>query len=637
MKPRLVALAAALDGAWRRLLALPPRRAAWLVWTVLAVPFVVAVVVLHGRNWHPVLDLAMTELRVRDVGGARTPLIGLPGRIGRFPDQGSHPGPLSFYLLAPVYRAFASTAWSLLLSMVVLDLIAIGAVMWLAQRRRSTRLVLAAGGFVVIVIRGYGMLVLTQPWNPYLPLLCWLVVMFAAWSVLLGDHRMVIVVAIAGSVAAQTHMPYLGLCVGLGGLCVAAMVLGVVRHPLERAAVGSALAGAGVVSLVLWTPVVIDQIRNTPGNLSMLNTYFRNPPEEPVGLGEGVALLLRHLDVWRVVSGTFGGDGFFVDAAYRLDGTVVPGLLFIVVWFAAVVVAWRMRHRALLALHALLGFTMTLAIISMGRIFGKVWYYLTLWAWSVTLLALVSVIWTGLAAATHPWKRPRLLDHGWLGNIRLRRAPGVVVAAFGVLAVLSLIPLTVDAATVEAPEQHLSDGLAALVGPTADALRDGAGLATGVDGIYVITWSDALYFGSQGYGLVNELERRGFRVGVPNTWRVPVTQHRVIEPTAATAGVHLATGSYIEQWRATPDAVEVAFVEPRDDAELAEYAALEADVRGELETAGLAELVPLLDTNLFGLQLDQRVSVTIQRNVDRMLRLGQPEAVFVIPPQSSGE
>jgi hypothetical protein len=57
----------------------------------------------------PVLDLAMTEFRVRDVGGGDTPLIGLPGRIGVFPDQGSHPGPLSFYLLAPVYRLAGSS------------------------------------------------------------------------------------------------------------------------------------------------------------------------------------------------------------------------------------------------------------------------------------------------------------------------------------------------------------------------------------------------------------------------------------------------------------------------------------------------------------------------------------------------
>ena len=63
--------------------------------------------------WYPVLDLAMTEFRVRDVFGRHTPLIGLPGRIGEYPNQGSHPGPLSFYLLAPTYRLLGSSSWAL--------------------------------------------------------------------------------------------------------------------------------------------------------------------------------------------------------------------------------------------------------------------------------------------------------------------------------------------------------------------------------------------------------------------------------------------------------------------------------------------------------------------------------------------
>ncbi|MEO6571816.1 MAG: hypothetical protein ABIO83_09730, partial [Ilumatobacteraceae bacterium] len=69
-----------------------------------AAPLVVAAIALLFRPWVPVLDMAMTEFRVRDVGGVHTPLVGLPGRIGNFPDQGSHPGPWSFYLIAPFYR-----------------------------------------------------------------------------------------------------------------------------------------------------------------------------------------------------------------------------------------------------------------------------------------------------------------------------------------------------------------------------------------------------------------------------------------------------------------------------------------------------------------------------------------------------
>ena len=100
-------------GGWEGLPATIERhrvRAAAVVAILVGLPLIVAVAVLRSRPWHPVLDLAMTEFRVRDVFTRHTPLIGLPGRIGEYPDQGSHPGPLSFYLLAPTYRLLGVVA-----------------------------------------------------------------------------------------------------------------------------------------------------------------------------------------------------------------------------------------------------------------------------------------------------------------------------------------------------------------------------------------------------------------------------------------------------------------------------------------------------------------------------------------------
>jgi len=607
-----------------RVLALPPRRVRWVVFALLALPFLLAAIVLATRHWYPVLDLAMTELRVRDVFGRHTPLIGLPGRIGHFPDQGSHPGPLSFYLLAPVYRAVGSSAWGLLLGMIVLNLVAIASALWIAQRRGGTWLVLGVGALLAVLLHGYGMGVLTQPWNPYLPVMFWVVVLLAVWSVLLGDDAMIIVVAAVGSVCAQTHMPYLGLCVGMGGLCLAWFAVEAWRHPVRRAALLRSAVRAAVVAVVLWVPVVVDQVRHTPGNLSMLSDYFRHPPEDPVGSAEGVRLVLRHLDLWHLLRESIGvaarDGGGFVQAGFRLDGSVVPGLLFLVVWITAAAVAVRLRHRMLIALDVVIAAALVLATISMGRIFGKVWYYLTLWAWTVTVLMIASVLWTCFA-----WAGSRSRD----GAARVR--PVLVGAALAV-ALVAYVPFVVDGARADVPEAHLSTTLRALVGPTVAALRDGEGAATGTDGTYIVTWSDALYFGSQGYGLVSELERRGFHVGVSDTWRVPVTQHRVVDERSVTAEIRLATGSFIEQWRAVPGAVEVAYIEPRDTRQLAEYAALDAQVRAGLSASGADDLVPLLDTNLFGLQLDPRVSPALQAVVNRMLVLGQPEAVFIVPP-----
>ena len=64
------------------------------------------------------------------------------------------------------------------------------------------------------------------------------------------------------------------------------------------------------------------------------------------------------------------------------------------------------------------------------------------------------------------------------------------------------------------------------------------------------------------------------------------------------------------------------------------YQRLESELRAALDAAGLDDLIGLVDTNLFGLQLDERLSASLQSTVDRMLVLGQPEAIFILPPNT---
>jgi hypothetical protein len=585
----------------------------------LAVPLAVSVVTLRATGWRPVLDLAMTEFRVRDVGGRHTPLIGLPGRIGEFPDQGSHPGPLSFYLLAPTYRLLGASAWSLQVGAVLIVAAAVAVATWLAARRGGAGVVVAVGVLTAVLVRGYGLDVIAQPWNPYLPLMCWFVVVLAVWGVLAGDHRCLVVAVAFGSLCAQTHLPYLGLALGMGALCAVSLVVDAARSPMRRNEMRSSVITAVVVGVVVWTPVLVDQVTSSPGNVSMLVDHFGTPPEDPVGQVEGFALLVRHLDVTRLAAGGLGADGFITRAGFDLTGSVVPGGIVAAVWLATAAVAVRLRDRRLVALHAVVGWWSLLAAFSMGRIFGKVWFYLTLWAWMLGLVmvaAVVATVWT------------------WVAMRRPARADAFRTAAVSVVAVIGAVTLGLlvrDSFGVRAPEQHLSDTLDMLIAPTADAIDDGVGAATGRDGRYWVTWSDARYFGSQGYGLLNELERRGYDVFTPWTWRVPVTAQRTSPPDRIDAEIRLATGVRIAEVAAIPGAELVVEFDPRDADDLAEYAELETEVRGELEVAGLGELVGLIETNLFGLQVDPRVSVDVQRRVDRMLELGAPTAVYVLP------
>jgi hypothetical protein len=598
--------------------------AAAALFAVIALPFLVAAATLRRPQWSPVLDLAMTELRLRDVGTRYTPLIGLPGRIGpSLMEQGSHPGPLSFYLLAPLYRAFGSSSWAMQAGTIVLDLAALGAALVIAARRGGTRLVVAVGGLLALLCLGYGLTALTQPWNPYLPLLWWVVFLLAVWSVLCDDMTMLPAAVAAGSLCAQTHVPYLGLAVGVGGIAVLAAVRAWLRAAAgsdERRRVARWGATALLIGGVLWIPPLVDQANNDPGNLRAIQDHLVTPSgsEEPVGAGRGVELALRHLDIAGLV-GEARADGTLLDASAHTDGSLAPGVLMLAVWLAAALVARRVGPPALVRLHLVVAAGLVLGVVSISRILGKEWYYLMLWAWGVTALLVLSVGWTAAVV---------------IGRLHQRRRRGAAWVLGGVVAatVLAVIVSVTAAVTLDPPESHLSSTLGRLVSPTVAALERGEGAATGNDGRYQVAWDDAYYFGSQGFGLVSELERAGFDAGLSETFHVPITDHRVIETSDATASVHLVTGRYVGLWRAVPGAVEVAYVEPRDAAERAEFSQLRSALIDDLRSDGLENLVPLVDDNLFGLSIDERISDRAERWSARMLRLGEPTAVFITQP-----
>ena len=47
--------------------------------------------------------------------------------------------------------------------------------------------------------------------------------------------------------------------------------------------------------------------------------------------------------------------------------------------------------------------------------------------------------------------------------------------------------------------------------------------------------------------------------------------------------------------------------------------------------------MPLVDTNLFGMSVDPRLSAADQRDLTTLIELGQPMAVFLAPPPSDDD
>jgi hypothetical protein len=599
---------------------------------VLSLPLLIALIALHSPRWYPLLDWAQTEIRVRDVISTHPPLIGLAGRIGPFTENGgSHPGPMSFYALWPVWVLFRGSSFGLYAATVSLDITAIALSLWLAYRRGGATMALAIGAVLAVLMRAYGSFMLTTPWNPYLPVLWWFVFLIAVWSVLCDDWPALIVVVLAGMFAMQTHISYLGLVGGLGVFLAAVLVYRFARkrvhEPRKLLRFG---AIATLIFAVLWVPPVIDELAHghgsckTPGvtscgNLTLIREYFSDPnafqagtPEKALGARDGVDVFLSQVNPLKLFAKPLVENG----NPRPVGGTRIPGALLLVVWTGSVVLAWKRRVSRLLALDAVLGVAVVLGYVSASRILGRVWFYLLLWSWAITALLLFAIVWTAVE-----YLRSR--DHG-AGVLRWGRT-----ALVAIIAIVTVV-FSAAAATTDVMSPRLNAELAKVTKPTVDALAQAR--ANGARGPYLVTWlPEAQAIGAEGYGLLNELLRKGFDVKAPMVMRPGATRYHVIDPSKATLMVHLATGVDIACWQSHPEYKQVAADDERTPAEQAEFAQLRAQVIDELQRAGRSDLLREVDDGLWGLNLDTSIPHATQQKVARMLALSLPVAVFIGP------
>jgi hypothetical protein len=585
---------------------------------LLALPLTVGLGVLYHPRWYPLSDLALIELRIRDVWSSHPPLIGPLGRFGSPNNPGSHPGPLSFWLLWPVWRLFGASAWSMQLSTGILNLLAMGTVVWMANRRGGLHLALAMTVMLGVLAAAFGGTLL-EPWNAYLPLLWWIAFVVAIWCVLCDDLALLPLAVVAGSFCVQNHVSYLGLVAGLLVVAVLVTVLTAYRKG-ETGAIARFFRWLGIaamVGVIVWLPPVIDEVKGSPGNLSVVRETFLHPHEDPIGLRAGLDVLMLHLNPWRVlVRGNIPTGS--------LSGSIAPGVILLVVWLAAAALAWRLRERVLTRLNIVIGVSLLLGLVSAGRIVGYVWPYLAYWAWGLNVLMWLSIAW-GLTVA---------IGRG-LDGARRARALHIGTWALAVAAVVVSASFVVDASSMEPAGSDMSATLGELAPPTVDALSEGSVPGGGHDGAYLVTWGDPVGFGSQGFGLVDELDRQGFHVGALEGYRPAVKPHRVLDPSDATAVVHLSIGSDIEVWRVKSGVKELAYVDRRTPAERAEYERLRARVIIELQQAGLTDLGSLLESSPHVVAADTRVPVDTRKRVARMIELEVAAAIFVGPPEAA--
>lgn len=358
---------------------------------VAVLPLVVGLVVVLLRGEFAMHgDDALVELRVRDVGSRDTPLVGSYQRFGW-----NQPGPLLFYVLTVPYRLLGSDFAALQVGALALNALAIAGIAVVAWRRGGAVLVLWSMALVSVLVHALGADRIADPWEPHILILPLAFLLFLAFDAA-ADHPWTL--PLAAGVMTLVAQAYAAMALAAVALFMWAVVAVVVRNRAQLRPLLGAVLVSGAVLAVLWVPPLVDQLREDPGNLREMWTFFREP-NETLGLG----------DAYSAVALQFGADApwlrgdiplapFTISVDVEAAPLVPFGVLTLVAGLA--VAWWRKDESATLALTVLV--LVVAAIAGFSRLVGELFNWGLEWTGVVGLGCWLAAGWCGYRALAAP-------------------------------------------------------------------------------------------------------------------------------------------------------------------------------------------------------------------------------------------
>ncbi|HEX4565032.1 MAG TPA: hypothetical protein VH138_00320, partial [Vicinamibacterales bacterium] len=209
-------------------------------------------------------DIAVTELYT-DLASHGRLLLGPYSRFGWH-----HPGPLYFYLQAPLYAASNRAGASLFLGAMAINVIALAIVLWTIVRQGRPGLATVVGiACLAFALRAPRLL--ASPWTPHVTILPTIACLALAAAVASGRTRLLSLTAFVAAFVVQTDLAL--------GPPIAVMVMLALGSVALRARHESAVPVRDIVlalgvSAVVWSLPLADAIRHRGGNLAALAQFF---------------------------------------------------------------------------------------------------------------------------------------------------------------------------------------------------------------------------------------------------------------------------------------------------------------------------------------------------------------------------
>ena len=603
-----------------------PRRSMWLfvvVVSLLAVtPIIVAVIaMLSGDAWFPAGDMAQAELHMRGFL-SNPPLVGAAGRIVSDSGlQGSHPGPGLWVAMLPVYLLGGRSSHALLAAAASVHIVSVIIAVRLAVHRGGRLLAMLTALAALLVIRASGSDFMIEPWNPWLAILPFMIFIFLVGEVVapIGSARQkqvaLVGAIVVGSYCIQCHAGYAVLVVGALAAAVVVWIRDEYRsqdltghQPCSRVRQGLIF---GVIALsVAWLPVVIDQLRRKPGNVSILLEHFVSPSEPAMGVTQAAKIIATQFNLFGL---WLSGPG--ADAPAEGWARYIGCLLMVSLWFWA---TWKVRkadQSAMFRWQMMMAGFVLLGSFSILRIFGPYYEYTVRWFW------ILSVV-TATTSVFFLVRTYRLLERVRISRVSFQ---AIGTGAWLILVGVVIVSAVQTADRVKLPGKTESRILADLIPEVVQNLDQEAR--------YLLKMYDPYTLDATGFGSVLELERQGFDVGVEFFRAAAALPHRVRDENDVDTVLWVVVGPAIKRADADPALTKLGEANPRSESEEVLAQQLLIDVAAMLTAAGRDDLVAALEVPGASLIFaEPPLPDEIATVVRTFISLGQPVAMYSVAP-----
>ncbi len=338
-------------------------------------------------------DLAIIELRVRDVLSAHPPIAGAYSRYGW-----AHPGPWQFYLFALPYRLLGGDARAIQLTTLAFNVAVAVAIVKLAARRdRATAIV--TGVALLVLVVGLRPQSMAYGWNVTVVVLPFVLVAIGCWRLLDGDRWALPITTLATLFVCQAHV---GAGVVVVPLAVVALTIAALRSLRgdaatpdagDRRAWRSTLIVAGIAAI----PPGYDVVTDPPGNIGRILRWSLNNDEPTVGTTQALRMIGRSSSLSFLRDPQLPGR--FLLELGEVDPGLLPGLS-IGLLFAALVVAHRHGWASERSWCSIVMLLWAVGLVAASSITEPLGWWLVQWlqplGW-LTWVAVVLVAWRFVA------------------------------------------------------------------------------------------------------------------------------------------------------------------------------------------------------------------------------------------------